>query len=111
MGESNLAIFLDAMCWTMFAACIVWGAIAGWCYHKHMYSMVLLRMLLHILYRMHQRGVYISPPDMATINVAIDHVMKKTNVTARVTLRSRETVAAPTARPAPYCAVEDHHHG
>jgi hypothetical protein len=77
MGECSLTHFMDAMCWTVVAASLIWGAIAGWCYYEYQYSKTLLRLLLHILYRIRQRGVYMSPYDLAMINVAIDHVTKK----------------------------------
>lgn len=76
MGECNLSHFLDAMCWGVLLAAVAWGCIAGYCFHKHMYSKALLRMLLYMLWRMHQRGVYMSSHDLATISVALDHVRK-----------------------------------
>jgi hypothetical protein len=62
----------DYVNWGVVVSSAVFGWLAGWNYSRQRYCRHCLGGLLFVLRKLHERGAYLAPYDIAIIKVAID---------------------------------------
>jgi len=60
----------DGINWTLLIVSSLFGFLAGFYFHNYYWTRLCLRAVLVILWRIDQRGVFISPYDRAVIKIA-----------------------------------------
>jgi hypothetical protein len=67
----------DGFCWGMLISAAIWAFVGGMACARSQADQKYLRAVLFVIGKLHQRGVYLAPFDIAVINVAIDSTRRK----------------------------------
>jgi hypothetical protein len=60
--------------WGVVVSSMIFGWCAGWSYGRYRTCRTCLGGVLFILWKLHKRGVYFAPYDIAVINVAVSFI-------------------------------------